>query len=88
MTTATVDSKGRITLGREYAGETLLVQKSPNGTVTLRPAVTVPADEAWLWKNRKALAQVQAGIAEAKTGRRAKPPNLRAAAKLASKIKD
>jgi len=83
-----VDSKGRITLDKSYANTTMLVEQADDGTITLRPAVTVPANEAWLWKNKKALAMVMQGIADAKAGRFAKPPDLAAAAKLASKIKD
>ena len=88
MTTKLVDSKGRITLDKAYAGATMLVEDRGDGTIVLRPAVTVPAPEAWLWKNPGALAKVRAGIEEAREGRRASPPNLAAAAKLAAKIKD
>jgi hypothetical protein len=87
-TSIIADPKGRVTLGREYAGATLLVEKSENGVVTLRPAVTIPAGEAWLWRNREAAALVQAGLDEARQGRHAKPPNLRAANRLSRKIKD
>lgn len=83
-----VDIKGRITLDKSYAGLTMLIDRRDDGTIVLRPAVTVPANEAWLWKNKKALAMVQAGIKEAKTGRRVKPPDLAAAASLADKIRD
>jgi len=83
-----VDSKGRIALDKAYAGSTMLVERRGDGTIVLRPAVTVPANEAWLWKNKKALAMVQEGLEEARQGRRAEAPNLAAAAKLASRIKD
>jgi len=82
------DPKGRVTLGRKYAGATLLVEQAENGTLILRPAVTVPSAEAWLWKNKKALASVQAGIEDARRGRRAAAPNMTKAAALARKIKD
>lgn len=88
MVAKQVDSKGRIALDRAYAGTTMLVDEREDGTVILRPAVTVPANEAWLWKNKKALAAVHDGITEARQGRRAVPsPNLAAASKLAAKIK-
>ena len=83
-----VDSKGRISLDKSYAGSTMLVEVRDDGTVVLRPAVTIPANEAWLWKNKKALAMVQEGLDDARHGRHAQPPNLAAAAKLAAKIKD
>jgi hypothetical protein len=83
-----VDSKGRIVLDKSYAGSTMLVERRDDGTIVLRPAVTVPANEAWLWKNKRALAMVQEGLSEAAQRRHASAPNLAAAAKLASKIKD
>ncbi len=88
MLAKTVDTKGRIVLDRSYAGATMLVESREDGTIVLRPAVTVPAGEAWLWRNRPALRQVREGLDEAGRGRNAAPPNLAAAAKLAAKIKD
>ncbi len=83
-----VDSKGRIVLDASYAGSTMLVERREDGSIILRPAVTVPTGEAWLWENKKSLAKVREGLAEAKRGKRAKGPDLRAAAKLAAKIKE
>lgn len=83
-----VDSKGRITLDRGYAGSTMLVEAREDGSIVLRPAVTVPANEAWLWKNKRALALVLDGLEEAQRGVSADAPDLVAAAKLAAKIKD
>ena len=88
MVAKQVDSKGRIVLDKSYAGTTLLVDRQADGTIVLRPAVTVPVQEAWLWKNKKALAQVQEGIDEARRGRHAEAPNLSKAGKLAAKLKD
>ena len=51
MTVKQVDSKGRITLDKTYAGSTMILEQEDDGTLILRPAVTVPAREAWLWKN-------------------------------------
>ena len=83
-----VDSKGRIALAKSYAGSTMLVDVRDDGTIVLRPAVTVPVNEAWLWKNAEALSMVEEGINEARQGIHADPPDLAAAAKLASRIKD
>jgi len=88
MVAKLVDSKGRIVLDKSYAGATMLVDQRDDGTIVLRPAVTVPANEAWLWKNKKALAMVQRGLEEARQRRFAKPPDLVAGEKLAAKIKD
>ena len=82
------DSKGRIVLGRSYAGSTLLAEHRDDGTIVLHPAVTVPVREAWLWKNKKALAMVQESIEEAEQGHHSTSPNLAVAARLAAKIKD
>ena len=65
------DSKGRITLGklaREYSGYTM--KESADGTILLEPLVELPAREAWLFKNKEALASVEKGLkqsAERKT---------------------
>lgn len=83
-----VDSKGRIILDKSYAGATMLVERRDDGTIILRPAVTVPANEAWLWQNKQALAMVREGLDEARAGRHADAPDLAAAAKLAARIKD
>src|SRR5438477_11801886 len=79
MVAKLVDSKGRIVLDKSYAGATMLVDQRQDGTIVLRPAVTVPADEAWLWKNKKALDMVQEGLAEARQGRHVAAPDLGAA---------
>ena len=88
MVAKLVDSKGRIVLDKSYAGTTMLVDQREDGTIVLRPAVTVPADEAWLWKNKKALAMVQEGLEEARRGRHVAAPDMAAARKLAARIKD
>ena len=87
MVAKLVDSKGRILLDKSYAGAKMLVEKREDGTIVLRPAVTVPADEAWLWRNKKALAMVQKGLKEARQRRFVRPPDLVAAKKLAARIK-
>src|SRR6184192_2934040 len=88
MVAKLVDSKGRIVLDKSYAGSTMLVDQRADGTIVLRPAVTVPANEAWLWKNKKALAMVQEGLAEARQGKHVAGPDMAAARKLAARIKD
>ena len=59
------DSKGRITLGKltkEFSGYTL--KESADGTILLEPLVELPAREAWLFRNKEALASVQKGLKE------------------------
>lgn len=88
MVAKLVDSKGRITLDKIYAGSTMLVEQQKDGTVILRPAVTVPAREAWLWKNKKALGMVMRGLEGARKRQFVPGPNLKADAAFARRIKD
>ncbi len=62
------DSKGRITLGPEFANQTFIVQVLDDGQVLLRPAMVVPAPEAWLFRNPKALSAVIRGLEQSKAG--------------------
>lgn len=64
--TRAVDRKGRLTLGPAYAGQLVIVRTMPKGRLEITPAVAVPADEAWLHKNKKALAAVKRGLDQAK----------------------
>lgn len=84
-----VDSKGRLTLGEAFANRTVLIEERTGGELILRLARVIPEREAWLYHNPKALAAVRRGLDEAKSGRFAsKPPDLRAARKLAARIPD
>ncbi|MDZ4684588.1 MAG: hypothetical protein SH850_05815 [Planctomycetaceae bacterium] len=65
METKTVDSRGRLALGSEFAGKTVLVKKTKQG-LTIVPAVVIPEHEAWLYKNPAALEAVERGLAQAK----------------------
>jgi hypothetical protein len=64
----TVDDKGRITLGKQFAGRAVQVIGGDDA-VHLRFVEVVPAHEAWLWKNEVALASVRRGLQEAAQGR-------------------
>ena len=80
MTTRTVDSRGRLTLGPHYANRLVIVQEHEDGALEVIPAEAIPAREAWLHRNPKARAAVRAGIEEARAGRFAEPPDLNAGA--------
>jgi hypothetical protein len=82
------DNKGRVLLGKSYAGATMLAEDLEDRTIIVRPAVTVPVNEAWLWKNKQALEIVKQGLDDARQGRHTTAPDLKAAARLAAKIKD
>ncbi len=64
------DGKGRITLGKltkEFSGYTL--KESVDGKILLEPLVEIPAREAWLFKNKEALASVERGLKQSGKGR-------------------
>jgi len=88
MDTKTVDSKGRVTLGKEFAGRTVSIRKSKNGQLVIEPVKLIPEQEAWLYENPKALAAVRRGLAQAKARKLVKGPDLSRDAKLADSIPD
>jgi len=67
--TKIADSKGRITIGAEYAKKTFLLEKREQDTIILKLAEVVPANEAWLWKNKVAFNKVMEGIEDARIGK-------------------
>jgi hypothetical protein len=64
------DAKGRITLGKLAEGvSSYRARRQADGTIVLEPFIEIPADEQWLWDNKKALASVLRGIEDSKAGR-------------------
>jgi hypothetical protein len=63
----TVDEKGRLTLGREFAGRTVQVERVED-TVVIRFYRLVPDHEAWLWENETAKGMVDRGLKQAQQG--------------------
>ncbi|MBI2495240.1 MAG: hypothetical protein HYW10_01525 [Candidatus Omnitrophica bacterium] len=45
------------------------VYRNAHGQIVLDPMVSIPAHEAWLFKNKRASALVQRGLEDAKRGR-------------------
>ncbi len=88
MPTAQVDKKGRLTLGRRFAGKTVIVEEHDDLSLTITPAVVIPAREAWLYANDKALTPVRRGLHQARQRRFVPAPNLAADAKLAQQLDD
>lgn len=84
----TIDSKGRVTLGKHFANRTALVRYISKNEVVVKLARVIPEDEAWLYENEEALTAVQRGLSQAASGRFAKPPDLDADSKLADQIED
>ena len=62
----TADSKGRLLLGSEYANTEFIIDHRKDGVILLRPAVTVPVTEAWLFQNKEALVSVTKGLEQAR----------------------
>jgi hypothetical protein len=67
------DAKKRVTLGKALAGldeeVRFDVYRNETGQIVLDPQVSVPASEAWLYRNPQALAVVRRGLQEAAEGR-------------------
>lgn len=66
-----VDSKHRVALGRSIPSQvtSFKVYRNAHGQVILDPMVSLPAHEAWLFKNKRASALVQQGLEDAQRGR-------------------
>jgi hypothetical protein len=75
--TKTPDSKGRITLGgklKKLIGKKVLVESyqvflGKNGDILLRPMVTIPSSEAWVYRNPEVTGKIRKGLEEARQGK-------------------
>ena len=81
----TIDDKGRLTLGREFAGRTVQVERDSDGIVVKFYRV-VPEREAWLWENETAKGMVDRGLRQAREGELNDGPDLAAALAFADTI--
>lgn len=87
MATKQADSKGRVTLGPEFANKTLIIEEIEPGVLLVLSAVVIPEREAWLYSNNDALSAVHAGLEQAKAGQfSTSPPDLEADAELADSM--
>ena len=67
----TIDSRNRLFLGafiKSLGTTRMKVYVDPQGLILVRPMVEIPASEAWLFKNKKALTSVRKGLEEAAQG--------------------
>ena len=64
VTEARVDSKNRVALGKvlSLSVSSYRIYRNKVGQIILDPMVTVPAYEAWLFKNKEAMKRVQTGL--------------------------
>jgi len=75
--TKTLDSKYRITLGgrlvkligKRMNVETYQIFVGRNGDILLRPAVSIPSSEAWIYSNPEVVGKVRKGLQEAQEGK-------------------
>ena len=82
--TRPLDSKHRITLGGRL--QKLLASKmnidsyqvfvGKEGDILLRPAVSVPSSEAWVYRNPKVIGKIRQGLKEAAEGKIEKVDDL------------
>jgi post-segregation antitoxin (ccd killing protein) len=64
------DSKNRVTLGKlAMKAHHYKIFVNEAGQIVLDPQLSIPAAEMWLFENKKALASVVGGLADAKAGR-------------------
>jgi len=65
------DAKKRIVLPKitVFEGITYHIYSNSDGQIVLDPQVTIPASEAWLFKNPDAIASVRRGLSDAAQGR-------------------
>lgn len=65
------DGRHRVSLGKIEAAEASVYRVYVNsaGQIILDPQVTIPASEAWLYKNEKAINAVRSGLQAAREGK-------------------
>jgi len=64
-----VDASGRLSLGRDKAGEQYDIDEADDGKITLTPVAVIPKRELWLHRNPEAKATVLRGLADSAAGR-------------------
>jgi hypothetical protein len=89
MTTKTIDSKGRLALGSQFAGQLVLIDDGDPDKIVIQKAQAIPAKETWLYRNQEALNLVRQGLTDAREGRFSEtPPDLDADAALVAELGD
>jgi hypothetical protein len=66
------DSRNRVALGRaldDLGDASFTVYKDAEGRIILEPHVSIPASEAWLFRNPEAIGSVRRGLEEAAAGK-------------------
>ena len=76
-TTKQLDSKYRITIGNKLVKlfskhmdiEAYRIFVGKNGDILLRPTVSVPSNEAWVYNNPEVITKIRKGLEESKAGK-------------------
>ncbi len=69
------DAKHRVVL-KDPVHEFYRIYRNPAGQILLDPQVMIPAQEAWLFKNKKALDSVRRGLKQLGEGKFIKMPSF------------
>jgi hypothetical protein len=80
----TLDSKKRINLGEKilkmlagkFPTKSFKVYVGEDGDILLRPVITIPANEAWIYEKPSVLEEIRKGLSEANQGKLKKVKNL------------
>lgn len=89
MTTKTIDSKGRLALGSDFAGRLVLVDETDPNKIIITLARAIPEEEVWLYQNEEAIGRVRRGLAQVRERRFSKaPPDIEGDAALAAELED
>ena len=80
----TFDSKNRITIGEKIIKLISMQAKadgfqifySEEGDILLRPMISIPSKEAWIYQNPKVLGSIRQGLTEAKEEKIERVENL------------
>ncbi len=66
----TIDERQRVCIGDIMKGfSRVQIYQNKSGEILIRPVVEIPASEAWLFKNKKALEDVRRGLEAVKSGK-------------------
>ncbi len=82
--TRTIDSKNRITIGEKIRklisiqaeADKFQIFFNEEGDILLRPMVSIPIREAWIYQNPQVLKSIRQGLTEAKGEKTEKVENL------------
>jgi hypothetical protein len=85
----TVDSKGRVTLGRRFANKPVIIEQISDSEVKVSIARLIPERELWLYQNPETLETVFRGLEQARARQFAEnPPDIDADAEWAEQLED